>query len=337
LASRNPVLYPGVLAVGAVRRPPSWARGPHRGPVSVMKAVTRSPSESVNRSCAPGMGAVSLRRINRVPVGPAAHGPPETGGLSDPGAVTDGRRRNRSPDNQPSFVFRIFPPHSRTRASNGHSRRRTPPRPCGTRRRRCGWAPGGIAAHQNLFALQGSSGSGQYCRRQRFQRPTPRTVDVVGGGVRSRHCRVAASPANASSPPGDSSGRSRKTPAGGIDDPRSSSRVAARRPALLSEWSMVMGGIDIQVQPFPRAPVAAPARPRRRPKRGRAGRPGYRADGRRRPAHRPARHIVVTSTRRPPKTCFTIPRTSARHRRCQSAPAGGPAAARSGETPQPGA
>ena len=33
-----------------------------------MNAVTRSPSESVNRSCAPGCGR-SLRRINRVPAG----------------------------------------------------------------------------------------------------------------------------------------------------------------------------------------------------------------------------------------------------------------------------
>jgi hypothetical protein len=48
-------------------RPASWP-GTTPLPVSVRNAVTRSPSESVNRSCAPGCGR-SLRRSNRVPVG----------------------------------------------------------------------------------------------------------------------------------------------------------------------------------------------------------------------------------------------------------------------------
>ena len=68
LGLTDAVLHPGVLAVAQFQA--GDLSGHHPSGVSVMNPVTRCPSESVNRSCAPGWGR-SLRRISRVPSGHA--------------------------------------------------------------------------------------------------------------------------------------------------------------------------------------------------------------------------------------------------------------------------
>ena len=68
--------------LGVPQLQPSQLAGDDTERVSVVDAVTRMPSASVNRSCTPGWGRF-LRRISRVPAGQADqvdHG----GGLGDP-------------------------------------------------------------------------------------------------------------------------------------------------------------------------------------------------------------------------------------------------------------
>ena len=80
-------------------RSASWRPGPP-GAVLVANAVSRCPSTSVSRSCAPGCGR-SLRTITRMPLRPAGQ-VEQAGDLGDPGARSRARRRRRRPAATPA-------------------------------------------------------------------------------------------------------------------------------------------------------------------------------------------------------------------------------------------
>ena len=174
-------------------RSASWRPGPPRA-VLVRNPVTRRPSASVIRSCAPGCGR-SLRRISRVPVGQADRST-SAGGLGDPGAVAGfdlhaglggaglaglvGRGPRRFGQGRERGVD--------VEVAQAAPRRRTPPRAGRRWRGELLGGAGGVGAHQHRHPARGRRG--RAAAAGIWASAASSTTHVVGGGVRAGLARA---------------------------------------------------------------------------------------------------------------------------------------------------
>ena len=226
-----------------------------------MNAVTRMPSASVNRSCAPGWGR-SLRRTSRVPVRPGGQ-VDQVGGLGDPGAVADAAvgvdRRIPALAEVEGVHGVLHPPIDGVAEGEPH-----PGGAAGGGEVVGG--PGGVAAHQHPQACRdrrdarGRAATRARQRRQRLLQDGDVVSGGVGAGVAGRAAARPALPRRRS--PGDP-----ETPA--ADGARRTSSRSAP-PFFVVGVVDDQGGVDVDMQPATRGGGGS-GRPRRRP-RGSPGR-----------------------------------------------------------------